>query len=127
MDGLFAVAEGIGNFVNVYIYAELGYYGNFGCASACFLCGMVIVHFRVHNKRMVTEKKNKVRIFYWKNVVESFKVLFKARANNMRHIVIILFICIEIGMFGFNGLTHVDYLHLRRKCDFTDENALVIL
>ena len=107
------------------MFAELGYYGNFGCASACFLCGTVVVHFRVHNERMVTENKNKVRIFDWKNVVESFKVLFKVRANNMRHIVIILLICYEIGMFATSGLTHVDYLYLRRKFDFTDENALV--
>ena len=50
MDGLSAVGETICNFINVYIYAELGYYGNFGSAAACFLLGIIIVHLKVHNK-----------------------------------------------------------------------------
>jgi hypothetical protein len=125
MDGLSAVGETIGNFINVYIYAQLGYYGNFGFAAACFLLGMIIVQLKVHNKEEGKTTDRKVRVFDWKNMLKSFKVLTKARPNNLRHIVIILVLCYEIGLFCFGGITHVDLLYLRRKFDFRDENALV--
>ena len=44
----------------------------------------------------------------------------------MMHIVIISLICYEVSMFSFSGLTHVDYLYMRRKFGFPDENELVI-
>ena len=36
-----------------------------------------------------------------------------------------ILICYEVSMFCFNGLTHMDYLYMRRKFDFPDENDLV--
>ena len=125
MDGLFSVAETIGNLINVYIYAALGYYGNFGCASLCFLLGVVIVLFTVGNKGDSNDKEEKTKVFDMKTALESFKVLSKARPKNMRHIVIIMFICYEIGNFCFKGFTNVDYLYLRRKFEWRDETSLV--
>ena len=66
MDGLSAVGETIGNFINVYIYAQLGYYGNFSFAAACFLLGMIIVQLKVHNKEEGKATDRKVRVFDWK-------------------------------------------------------------
>ena len=67
----------------------------------------------------------KIKILDFKNVTESFKVLSKQRPQSMRHIAIILVLCLQLGIFGFVGTSHVDYLYVRRKFDFTDENTLV--
>jgi PCFT/HCP family folate transporter-like MFS transporter 1/3 len=128
MDGMFSVAETIGSFINGYVYAALGYYGSFGIASACYMLGLVTVFFTVHNKKNPDENGTKPKILDVRNVLESFKVLSKPRAGSMRHIVIILVICFQIGMFGMGGASYVDYLYLRRKfgSEFNgDESALV--
>jgi len=130
MEGLFAVAEGLGNFINVYLYSAFksfgkncGYYGNFGTAAVLFLLAIGIAQVRIQDKK---EKKNeKIRVFDWRNVLESFKVLVKKRPNNLMHIVIILLVCYQISFFCFNGLTHVDYLYMRRKFDFPSEDDLI--
>ena len=125
MDGMFSVAETIGSFINSYIYAALGYYGSFGIASGCYLLGLLIVFFTVKNRKNPEHKGTQVKVLDFKNVAESFKVLTKQRQESMRHIVIILVLCFQIGMFGFGGAAYVDYLYVRRKFDFTDENTLV--
>ena len=124
MDGMSSVSETIGSYINGYLYAELGYYGSFGFASACFLLGLVIVFFTVHNKRDTENKETKTNVLDLKNVLESFKVLSKPRAENLRHIVIILVICFQVGMFS-GGTYYIDYLYVRKKFDWTDENTLV--
>ena len=124
MDGMSSVSETIGSYINGYLYAELGYYGSFGFASACFLLGLVIVFFTVHNKRDTENKETKTNILDLKNVLESLKVLTKPRAENLRHIVIILVICFQVGMFS-GGTYYIDYLYVRKKFDWTDENTLV--
>ena len=125
MDAMFSIAETIGSFINSYIYAALGYYGNFGIASGCYLLGILIVFLTVKNRKSPEHKGTNVKILDFKNVAESFKVLSKQRPQSMRHIVIILVLCFQIGMFAFGGASYVDYLYVRRKFDFTDENTLV--
>ena len=124
MDGMSSVSETIGSYISSYLYAALGYYGSFGFASLCFLLGLVIVFFTVHNKKDPQNKETKTKILDVKNVLESFKVLTKSRADNMRHIVVILVVCFQIGMFS-GGTYYIDYLYVRRKFDWTDENTLV--
>jgi MFS family permease len=125
MDGMMSVAATIGGFINGYLYAELGYYGSFGCASACFLLGLVIVFFTVKNQRDTNKKNTKTSVLDMKNVLESFKVLSKPRPESMRHIVIILVACFQIGRFAYHGASYVDYLYVRRKFVWNDENNLV--
>ena len=125
MDGMFAIAETIGSYINGYLYAALGYYGSFGCASACYLLGFVIVLFTVENKKISEEKKTKTNAFNMKNVLESFKVLSKPRPENMRHIVILLVVCFQIWNFSIGGTSYIDYLYVRRKFEWSDENTLV--
>jgi len=124
MDGMSSVSETIGSYISSYLYAALGYYGSFGFASLCFLLGLVIVFFTVHNKKDPQNKETKTKILDVKNVLESFKVLTKSRADNMRHIVVILVVCFQIGMFS-GGTYYIDYLYVRRKFDWTDENTLI--
>ena len=79
-------------------------------------------------RRIQNTRGEKPKVLDVKNVLESFKVLSKPRAGSMRHIVIILVICFQIGMFGMGGASYVDYLYVRRKfgSEFNgDENALV--
>ena len=121
-----SVSGTIGSYVNGYLFAELGYYGSFGFALACFLLGFVIVFFTVQNKKEPETKEAKVKLLDYKNVLESFKVLSKPRAENMRHIVIILVICFQIAMFS-GGTYHINYLYVRKTFDWTDENTLVRL
>ena len=131
LEGLFAISEGLGNYINVYLYSSFksygknaGYYGSFGTAAAVFLLAIVIAHIRIQDNK--EKKDEKVKVFDWRNIQESLKVLVKKRPKNMRSIVIMLFVCYQLGMFGFNGLTHVDYLYLRRKFNYDDEDALVM-
>ena len=77
----------------VYLYSSFksfgrnsGYYGNFGTAAALFLLAIGIAQMKIRDKK--EKKKEKVRVFDWRNVVESFKVLGKKRPNNIMHIVI---------------------------------------
>ena len=126
MDSMSSVSGTIGSYINGYLYAELGYYGSFGFALACFLLGFVIVFFTVQNKKEPETKETKVKLLDYKNVLESFKVLSKPRAENMRHIVIILVICFQIAMFS-GGTYHINYLYVRKTFDWTDENTLVRL
>ena len=126
IDSMSSVSGTIGHYINGYLYAELGYYGSFGFALACFLLGLVIVCFTVQNKRDSNSKKTKTNLLDFKNVFESFKVLSKPRAENMRHIVIILVICFQIGIFS-GGTFHINYLYVRKTFHWTDENTLVRL
>ena len=127
LDGMFSVAETIGGFVNGYIFASLGYYGSFGIASGCYLIGAMIIFFTVHDNKSKDEQERKAKVIDLKNVLESFKVLSKPRVHGLRHIVVILVICFQIGMFGFAGASYVDYLYIRRKFEWHDENTLVII
>ena len=125
MDAMLSVGETIGSFINSYVFAALGYYGSFGIASGCFLLGLLIVFLTVKDKQNLQNKGTNNNILDFKNFAESFQVLSKQRPESMRHIVIILVLCIQIGMFGFGGANYVDYLYVRRKFEFTDENTLV--
>ena len=125
MDGMFSVAETFGSYVNGYVYAGLGYYGSFGCASACFLLGLLIVLFTVQNKKISEEKETNNSFFDVKNVLESLKVLTKPRPEHMRHIVILLIVSFQIWSFSSNGTSYIDYLYVRRKFYWSDEITLV--
>ena len=72
----------------VYLYSSFksfgrnsGYYGNFGTAAALFLLAIGIAQMKIRDKK--EKKKEKVRVFDWRNVVESFKVLVKKRPNKL--------------------------------------------
>ena len=125
MDGMLVVGEMIGSFINGYIFASFGYYGSFGSALACYTLAFLIVLFTVKNIRIGQQKENKNGVFNMKNVLESFKVLTKKRAGSMRHIVIILVICFQLSSFSWHGTSSVDYLYVRRKFDWSDQNILV--
>ena len=125
MDGMLAAGETIGGFVNGYIFASFGYYGSFGSALTCYTLAFGIVFFTVKNVKIYQEKETKNRVFDMKNDSESFKVLTKRRLGSMRHIVIILVVCFQIASFSWHGTGYIDYLYVRRKFDWSDENILV--
>merc|ERR1711892_912944 len=124
-DGTAAVTRTVGNFINPYIYAALGYYGSFGLGAACHLLAGIVAFFTIKNRKNPDYEGSKTKLFDLKNVLESFKVLTKPRPENMRHIVIILVVCFQIMMLGLSGAYSVEYLYIRRKFDFSDENTLI--
>ena len=63
MDGMFAVAETIGSYINPYLYAEFGYYGNFGCALVFNILGLLIAYLTVQNNKITTKKHDKKGIY----------------------------------------------------------------
>ena len=126
MDGMLAAGGTIGGFVNGYIFASLGYYGSFGSALTCYTLAFGIVFFKLQNIKIYQEKETNNPVFDMKNVSESFKVLTKRRPESMRHIVIILVVCFQISSFSWYGTYGpTDYLCVRRKFDWSDENILV--
>ena len=122
-DGTYAISNAVGSFVNGYIFSSLGYYGSFGISGLCNLLGAIIAFIAIHEKPRV--KKEKKKLFDLQNVFGSFKVLFKPRPNNLRPVLIFLFLGFQMFMVGIGGVHNIDYFYLRKKFEWEGDREIV--
>ena len=101
-DGIFAVSNTIGSFLNGYIFKAFGYYGVFGIGGLANFVGAVILFTGIHETPKVKEEDR--NLFDLQNIFSCAKVLVKPRPQNLRPVLILLFSSFQLFMVAVVGV-----------------------
>ena len=114
---------------------RFGYYGSFTSGLLCSFTGfLVVLFFFKESKKPSTDEGNgaKTSLISLKNFSDSFKVLMKKRAGEVRQVVVLLVVCMLVGSLPHTPpqcttLTWhtIDFLYFRKKFHFADEDAMI--
>ena len=85
--------------MKLHFLSRFDYYGSFGTGLVCYILGFFLVLFTFKEIKKEGAAKGGRNMVTFRDLGNSFMVLFKKREGGMRHIVILLIVAFTVRLF----------------------------